>query len=176
MSAGPPGERNRSRTPPPPRRPDADAGDVDPPWPDVPVADTPIWLSHHWPDEYDRCVRLRGRWVCRRCAVLYPVSLVAAVVIGAGLRWPARLDPWFLWLLPLPAVVEFIAEHLRLVRHAPTRLVVLTIPLAVATGRMYVRYLDRPGDRLVWTVVLAYGGACLVAGLLKSFRPVPPVS
>lgn len=130
-----------------------------------------MWLSHHWPDEYDRCVRIRGKLVCRRCLVLYPISLVAAVVLGAVASWPERLDPWFLWLLPLPAVVEFVAEQLRLVRHSPIRLVVLTIPLAVACGRMYVRYLDDTGDTLVWNIVVVYGGACLVAGLTKAFRP-----
>ncbi len=133
--------------------------------------ETPLWLSHHWADERDRCARVGDRWVCRRCLVLYPTSLVAAVVLGLVASWPERLDPWFLWLLPLPSVVEFVAEQLRLVRHSPRRLVVLTIPLAVACGRLYVRYLDDQGDELVWSVVAAYGGACVGAWLLRAFRP-----
>ena len=44
-----------------------------------PVADTPMWLSHHWPSDYDRCAVVAGRHVCRRCLVLYPLALVAAV-------------------------------------------------------------------------------------------------
>ncbi|HET6663331.1 MAG TPA: hypothetical protein VFG94_03700, partial [Acidimicrobiales bacterium] len=43
---------------------------------------TPLSLSHHWPDEYDRCVTVGGRKVCRRCLVLYPTALVSAVVLG----------------------------------------------------------------------------------------------
>jgi hypothetical protein len=136
-----------------------------------PLSHTPIWLSHHWADEYDRCIVIRGRRVCRRCAVLYPLALVAALVIGAGATWPAHLDPWFLWLLPLPAVIEFVAEQLGGLGHSPRRLVLLTIPLAIACGRLYVRYLDHATDRLVWTVVLVYGGVCLMAGLIRSFRP-----
>lgn len=129
---------------------------------------TPLWLSHHWPDEYDRCVVVRGRRVCRRCLVLYPSSLVAALVLGLVASWPERLDPWFLWLLPLPAVVEFVAEQLRLIRHSPVRLVVLTIPLAAACGRLYVRYLDEQGDDLVWGVVAAYGLACAGAFFVRT--------
>jgi uncharacterized membrane protein len=131
----------------------------------------PLWLTHHWPDEYDRCATVRGRLVCRRCLVLYPLALVAALVLAHVASWPERLDPWFLWLLPLPAVVEFVAEQLRLVRHSPRRLVVLTTLLAVACGRLYVRYLDDHTDGLVWTVVTAYAGACLAAWFVRAFRP-----
>jgi hypothetical protein len=136
--------------------------------------DTPLWLTHHLSDELDRCVLVAGRLVCRRCLVLYPVSFVAALVLGLLASWPERLDPWFLWLLPLPAVVEFVAEQLRLVRHSPRRLVATTLLLAVACGRLYVRYLDDRTDSLVWSVTLAYLGACLVAWLVRAFRPRLP--
>ena len=136
-----------------------------------PVADTPMWLSHHWPDEYDRCVLVGRRRICRRCLVLYPLSLAAAVVFAHVASWPERLDPWFLWLLPLPAVVEFVAEQLRLVGHSPRRLVLFTLPLAVACGRLYVRYLDDQRDDLVWSVALTYAGICIVAGFTRAFRP-----
>ena len=146
------------------------------PDPDVDVPDddawndpTPLWLSHHWPDEYDRCVVVGGRRVCRRCLVLYPVSLAAALFLGLVWCWPERLDPWFLWLLPLPAVVEFVAEQLRWIRHSPTRLVVLTVPLAIACGRMYVRYLDDQRDGLVWTVAATYLLVCVSAWAIRSF-------
>ena len=127
-----------------------------------------MWLSHHWPDEYDRCVRVGGRLVCRRCLVLYPLSLVTAVLIGL-IGWPEDLDPWLLWLLPLPAVVEFVAEQFKLVRHSPTRLVAVTVPLAIACGRMYVRYLDDQRDELVWSVVATYGLICVGAFFVRSF-------
>jgi hypothetical protein len=136
--------------------------------------DTPLWLSHHWPSQQDRCTLVRGRWVCRRCAVLYPLALVAAAVHAWLWTWPERLDPWFLWLLPLPAVVEFLGEQFGLVRHSPGRLVLFSVPLAVACGRLYVRYLDDLTDPLVWSVVIAYGGACLASVLLRTFVRRPP--
>lgn len=133
--------------------------------------DTPMWLTHHWDDQLDRCVVIRGRRVCRRCSVLYPTSLVVAVLFGLGVGWPERLDPWFLWLLPVPAVVEFVGEQLGLWRHSPRRLVAVTLLLAVACGRLYVRYLDDIWDGLVWSVVTTYLGICLAAGLWRSFHP-----
>ena len=127
-----------------------------------------MWLSHHWPDEYDRCVRVGGKLVCRRCIVLYPLSLVTAVVAGF-FGWPESWDPWLLWLLPLPAVVEFVAEQLRLVRHSPRRLVAVTVPLAIACGRMYVLYLEDQRDELVWSIVSTYLLVCVCAFFIRAF-------
>lgn len=138
------------------------------------VADTPLWLSHHWPDEYDRCAVVRGRHVCRRCLVLYPVALAVALVVGLVASWPRSLDPWLLWLLPLPAAAEFVAEQLRLIRHSPRRQVTLTVLLGIAAGRLYVRYLDDRGDALVWAVTTTYLLACLGAFLVRAFRPRNP--
>jgi hypothetical protein len=130
-----------------------------------------MWLSHHWPSEQDRCMLVRGRWVCRRCLVLYPLSLAAAAVLGWVASWPERLDPWFLLLLPLPAVLEFLGEQLGVIRHSPRRLILFSVPLAVACGRLYVRYLEDLTDQLVWNVALVYGGICLASVLLRAFRP-----
>ena len=32
-----------------------------------------FWLSHHHPDEYDRCYAVAGVHVCARCLGTYPV-------------------------------------------------------------------------------------------------------
>jgi hypothetical protein len=133
-----------------------------------------IWLSHHWSDDEGRCAHIGGRLVCRRCLVLYPVALVAAVAAAAGLRWPASLDVVLLWLLPLPAVLDFVADNLAVVRHSPRRQVVVTALLGVSLGVAYSRYLDHTGDSLVWSVVATYGVICLVAALARVRRPAPP--
>jgi hypothetical protein len=135
-------------------------------------ADAPMWLSHHWPEDHGRCVTVRGRLVCRRCLVLYPTALLVAVVFGLWLTWPERLDPWLLWLLPLPAVVELAGEHLGLLRPHARRLIAVTVPLGIACGRLYLRYLDDLTDGLVLSVVGVYGGLCallvLFAGSIRA--------
>jgi hypothetical protein len=141
-----------------------------------PVADTPMWLSHHWPDQYDRCAVVGGRHVCRRCLVMYPVAIVAAVWAAIGPWWPRELDVWLIPLLPLPAVVDFVLDNLRVVRYSPVRQMVLTAIGAVAAGAGYLRYLDSPGDPLVWGTVLVYGAVCVAAAWVGHRRstPIPP--
>ncbi len=132
----------------------------------TPLADTTMFLSHHWPSRYDRCVVIGGRHVCRRCAVLYPVALLTAFAVGTGLTWPERFDPWVFWLLPLPGVIEFVLDVMGAVRHRPIRQIVVSALLAVAYGKMLWRYWHHPGDGLVWAVVLVNTGICLAAALL----------
>lgn len=135
-----------------------------------PPADTPMWLSHHWSDAYDRCAVIAGRHVCRRCLFMYPVAAVAAVVASVGPWWPRDLDPVLIPLLPLPAVVEFVLDNLGVWRYSPVRQAVLTSIGALAAGAGYVRYLDRPGDPLVWATILGYGAICCTAAYVAHRR------
>ena len=137
---------------------------------DVPVADTPMWLSHHWPDGYDRCAVVGGRHVCRRCLVLYPVALVTGVAISMGSWWDQAWTPWVLWLGPLPGVIEFVLDNLRMIRYSPVRQMVLSAGGAVAAGVGYVAYLDDHLDPLVWSVVAVYTTVCVAAVLAGGRR------
>lgn len=123
-----------------------------------------MWLAHHWPQDYDRCVVVGGRHVCRRCLVLYPVALAVMLAVLAGVV-PSGPAVVALVLLPVPAVAEFVAEHLGLVRYSPRRQVAVTVPLAVALGIGFARYLERPGDPLFWAVVAGYGSACVAVAV-----------
>jgi hypothetical protein len=130
---------------------------------------TPMWLSHHFPEQYDRCVRVGDRHVCRRCLALYPLAFAVMLVSLVG-PWPGSTDAWVLVLLPLPSVVEFVLEHVHLVGYQPLRQVVLTIPLAIALGRGFALYVHDPTSRLFWGVVLAYGGICVAAAVVGPRR------
>ena len=90
---------------------------------------SPMWIAHHYPEDYDRCVLIGRTHVCRRCAVLYPVAFLTLGLALAGVRWTTSLDAWLLVLLPLPAVVEFVAEHLGWIAPHPRLQIVLTVPL-----------------------------------------------
>jgi hypothetical protein len=101
---------------------------------------------------------------------VYPVWLAASVLAVAGLRWPEAWDPWVVWLLPLPATIEWWLEHLGRLEYSPGRNVAVSVLAAVGVGVAFARYLERPTDPLFWAVVLTYGIACVVGALLGRHR------
>ena len=105
-------------------------------------------------------MRLGSVHVCRRCLVLYPLA-IAVAVIAVLADVPSTVTAAALVLLPLPAVVEWWAEHLGRTPHRPTRLVAVTVLLAAGLGAGFARYFDDATDALFWGVVVVYGGACL---------------
>jgi hypothetical protein len=132
---------------------------------------TPLWLSHHWPDDYGRCVVVGGRHVCRRCLVLYPIALVVVVASLAGLRLPGPAEVVAMALLPLPALLDFAVEHLGRSEPSARRLVVVTVPLGVGLGIALGRYLEAPGDLWFWGVVVAYLAVALATWLTGRRAP-----
>lgn len=128
---------------------------------------TPIGLSHHPPEQYSRCIRL-GRWhLCRRCTVLYPTAAAAAVATALLLGSQSPLDLYLLFLLPLPAVVDWWLEHLDRVSYSPIRQLVVTFAAGVGLGRGFTLYLADPSDPLFWSMVLIYGGTCAAISLWR---------
>ena len=116
-----------------------------------------LWLSHHWPEEFDRCVLVRGRHVCRRCLLLYPIALAVAAASLAGVPpWPASFDPWLIWLLCLPATFDFVTEQLGLVEYSVRRQTVATLLLAPALGRGIGYELDDSWSWEFWGPVLVF--------------------
>ena len=81
-----------------------------------------MWIAHHYPEDYDRCVLIGRTHVCRRCAGAVPGGLPDRSGPGAGRRALARLARRLAARAAArcPAVVEFVAEHLGLDR-ATTR-------------------------------------------------------
>ena len=113
-----------------------------------------------------------GRHVCRRCLVLYPLALVAAVLASAGVSWPDRVDGWLCWLLPLPAVVEFVGEQLGLLRHRPARLVVDHGPAGRGrAGRSTPVTSTTRATCWSWSIVITYAGICIAVSLWRALRP-----
>lgn len=96
-----------------------------------------LWLAHHWPADYrTRCVRIAGRPVCRRCAALYPLSFLVALVSAFGAPpWPPAIDPYPIWLLSIPATVAYSGEAVGLFRYRPRWQVGTTLLAAMAFGR-----------------------------------------
>jgi hypothetical protein len=117
---------------------------------------TTLWLTHHAVEEHHRCALVGNTLVCRRCLFSNPAAIVAAILSGFGLHWAASLDPLLLWLLPAPAIAEFVAEHTLKLPYNPKRQAFLSAIGGVAFGRGMARYLVDPGDRLFWSVSITY--------------------
>ena len=130
-----------------------------------PEAITAMWLAHHFPEDYERCTTIAGRNVCRRCSVLYPLAGVVMALGLVGWWWPPGWDPWLLVALPVPAVVDWVAEHAGWVGYSRRRQVAVTVPLALALGAGLARYLEDQTDPWFWGMVVGYGGLCGVVAL-----------
>jgi uncharacterized membrane protein len=128
-----------------------------------------MW-THHWADQHDRCAHVGGRLVCRRCLVLYPVTIVVLLLARFGVRWPENLDTLLLFALPLPLVLDFVAEHMGFTRHSPRRQIVTTFLGAIALGHALARYLEHQNDPRFWTMVAVYGGLCGGALIVHHLR------
>ena len=130
------------------------------------VKDTPLGLSHHSPEEYDRCV-LVGKWhVCHRCLLIWPLAYFVMFVALAGVRWPRFLDPWLLILLPIPATIEFVMEHFHQIPYSRTLQAQVTIPMAIGLGVGFERYLRDQNDSLFWAVTIVYSTIYLTAAYI----------
>ena len=130
-----------------------------------------LWLSHHPPDEYDRCTVIAGRHVCRRCLALYAASLAVAVVMLAGVTlWPARFDLWVIWLLCLPATVDFVGEQLGWFAYSPRRQLAVTLLLGPALGAGFAHELADRWTWEFWGPVLVFCTVWFVAALVGRHR------
>lgn len=133
-----------------------------------------LWTAHHWPEKYERCVRLGQRHVCRRCLALYPVALaVMTLSLAGGELWPSSLDLWVIWLACVPATVEYVADALGLVRYHPRRQLVVTLVVALALGRGLSYEMTSRWSWEFWGPLLVFGTvwfAAAAAGQLRTER------
>jgi hypothetical protein len=137
-----------------------------------PARITPMWLAHHYPEDYDRCVRIGRSHVCRRCLALYPLTFAVmglCLVIGPG----RGVELGALALLSLPAVVELVLEQLGVLGYSPRRQVGVTLALAVGLGAGLATYLDDQLDPAFWAIVVLYATICLAAVIVGRMRTPP---
>ncbi|MFV0259662.1 MAG: hypothetical protein ACK5PP_14595 [Acidimicrobiales bacterium] len=129
-----------------------------------------LWTAHHWPEDYpERCVRIGGRWVCRRCAALYPLGILVAVVSAMGYPpWPESWDPWAIWLLSLPATMAYVGEAVGLFRYRARLQVAATLVTAVAFGRGLGYELTQRWSPEFWGPVAVFGGIWFAATIIGS--------
>ena len=119
-----------------------------------------MWLAHHWPEAYgERCVTIGGRHVCRRCAALYPLGLLVAILSAAGaVPWPESIDPWPIWILSIPATIAYCAEAIGLIKYSPKVQVGTTLLAAVAFGRALGYEFQERWSPEFWGPIAVFGG------------------
>ncbi len=104
-----------------------------------------FWLSHHPPDELDRCYRLGAVHVCARCLGTYPV-MFAAIVAQVALRFPLEhpLDVPLCVALVLPATIDWALGRFDPHRFSNAWRTLTGIFLGLGLGRSLFIHLQRP--------------------------------
>ncbi len=125
--------------------------------------DRAVLLAHHHPDQRERCVVIGRRPVCRRCLVLYPLLLAVFVATAGGVLdvVPASWrEPW-LWLLPLPAALEYSGEAFGRLSYSIRRQVLVSVLQAVGGGAGFAWELQAHSTVSFWRATASYGVAAL---------------
>ena len=131
-----------------------------------------LWRTHHWPERYDRCATVGRFHVCRRCTWFYSIAFVVAA-LGLAFDvspWPASWDGTMVWLLSIPATLEFVGGELGLYRYDARRQAVVTAILAPAVGRGIAAELQDQWSGLFWGPVLVFGTTWFVFAVIGWFR------
>ena len=134
-----------------------------------------MWLAHHGPEHTERCLHVHGVAVCRRCAVLYPVAVLTALVV-------VLTDPpmgWMLlamWVLPVPMVAEWVGEHVGGLRYSPTRQVGVTAIAAPALGVAVAIHAVEPFSVAAVAPVAVWSVVCAGTAAWGWWRSVPDVA
>ncbi len=131
-----------------------------------------MWLAHHYPVDYgEKCVKLGGRHVCRRCAALYPMGIIVAIASAVGFApWPESWDPAAIWVLCLPATIAFCGEAIGLFRYNAKWQVAMMLITAVAFGRGLGYEFEERWHPNFWGPVIIFGALWFLATAIGSTR------
>jgi uncharacterized membrane protein len=104
-----------------------------------------FWLSHHPPDELDRCYRFGQVHVCARCLGTYPVMFVV-IAAQLALRSPLThpLDVPLSVALVLPATLDWALGRFQPHRFTNLWRAFTGVLLGMGLGRSLFIHLQRP--------------------------------
>ena len=104
-----------------------------------------FWLSHHPPEELDRCYRVAGVHLCARCLGTYPVmflAMAAQIALRAPLAHP--LDVAGCVALVLPATLDWAYGRFHPHRFPNAWRTATGILLGLGLGRSLFIHVQRP--------------------------------
>lgn len=117
-----------------------------------------LWLAHHWPHRYERCAIVGSKHVCRRCLWFYSIAFLTLGAAFAGLSpWPSAWDAALVWVLSVPATIEFIGGEFGYWPYNARRQIAVTSVLALAVGRGFYLELQSPGNGIFWGPAVVFG-------------------
>ena len=103
--------------------------------------------------------------VCGRCVVLYPIVLATAILAVAADVRPDVATIAAMWLLPVPMVIEWIAEHAGAASYVPWRQRLLTAVAAPGFGLALGEHLRHPFTLVAVAPVLTWVVVCAASAL-----------
>jgi uncharacterized membrane protein len=129
-----------------------------------------FWLSHHHPDEFDRCYDFGGIKVCARCLGTYPVlfaGIAAQFALGAPLQLPLELP--LAVLAVAPALADWALGRFEPHRYSNLWRSATGILLGLGLSRSLYVHLQRPFP-LMLLAQLALVTAVATPVILKTYR------
>ena len=140
---------------------------------------SPMWLTHRHPEPEhpdqtkpygDRCVKVAGHWMCRRCSILYPIGTIVAFLFAAGIGWPASWDMTAIWLLCIPATVAYCGQALGFFGYEPRIQSAAMAVSALGFGRgLGYEFTERWSGQFWWPVTV-FGGLWFFSTLIGALR------
>ncbi len=131
-----------------------------------------LWLAHHGPEHTERCVHWGNQAICRRCAVLYPTAILTSLLVVAVAPPTAALVA-AMWLLPVPMVIDWSAEHLGWLPYSPRRQVAVTAVGAPALGIAFAVNALAPWSLTALAPMLTWGLICALVAAAAWYRKAP---
>jgi hypothetical protein len=127
-------------------------------------------LSHHRPEEYDRCYRVGPLRLCARCSGLYPTLAVMLVLQHCGFLGEPRLEWVLLYLLPLPALWSWARRRLWGIPGSNPMATCTGVMLGIALGRGLYRHLVNPCSPQILLQFLGLAASVVTVELLRRRR------
>lgn len=116
-----------------------------------------LLLSHHHEDQAERCQQVFGLSVCRRCLIIYPLSLLIGVTLNTILSPLSESFAWTLvLLLPAPATFEHMGELSGTLPYAQTRATVLNVLMGIGIGVGLSALWGSTSDSIFWLPLVLY--------------------
>ena len=133
-----------------------------------------MWLSHHWPDQHgERCFKVGRTHVCTRCASLYPLGIIVAILALAGIPlWPDSWDIAAIFIFAMPGTIAYVGEALDIFSYNRKAQVLATLITATAFGKGLSYELADRWSPEFWLPVFVFGaiwfGATVLAHTTKT--------